>query len=259
MAQRTMKTVDCLKDLVRRHEGDVAFRHAMSLLLGVNRDHTLQWFKHGMVPKGENLLRLRVFLEVCGYKVKELNSLEPHLRRLAILLGLQLTSLDHVVEETGLERDSVLRVVLGRCGTSKQTKARIIALLEHSMEEHAFETVQEWRVRVGLPPLEHPVLPEEPKIIQPEWSAKAELTDAHARLQVVFSLSILVRAVLPLAELVASDTFTSEDRRELHKLASPDGDDVVFRTSTAFNRLCGEKAKKLLDRANEIAAKGGES
>lgn len=66
----------------------------------------------------------------------------------------------------------------------------------------------------------------------------------HSRaedIDIVETFALQVKAMIPLAEVIASDRCTPGDRRRLRSLAGEEG---VFKLSTLLNRLCSETVFK---------------
>jgi hypothetical protein len=176
-----------------------------------------------------------------GFEKSELGfAADKDAYKMAKLFAYQGITANEIVERSGLCRDSVMRALEGRCGISKKVQ-KIFSKL--TTEQNAFIVSEEaaWKLRLTR------LLPEEEA---EKETVSAEIADschqvpapemATEKHKTLVILAGMVKAALPLAELVLTDEFSADDRAELRKLCGGDG---VFRLSNRLSNLCGETAR----------------
>ena len=132
-------TSDCLQDLFERYEWD-SVRHVLADFTVVGTPTVRRW-KVGLgegMPKGEALLRLRVFLDLVGYKVDEFESLPPVTKQFTRLIAVGLLSIEGARELLQYTNPSeVFRVILDGSGLLRERVFRLERFVEDSHEELA--------------------------------------------------------------------------------------------------------------------------
>lgn len=222
----------------------------------VGTESVQRWLVTNKLPQGLQMVRLMHFLENMGYTIKELHQIVPAVYNAGQLVSFELLTLEELILVWHYpNKHGVFRIL---SGDVKPTPDRIAAI-EKLMETHAQDlqvAKQLWSERVGFipksttstkPPTDVPVPPlDTPDLVLGTSHLKSvpsfRLADEHRTM--VTAVADLVRAMLPLVELVLSDKFTKEDRKELRELSGRDG---VFRLSNALNKLCSEKAREQID------------
>jgi hypothetical protein len=157
----------------------------------------------------------------------------------AELVGLNVISIDGFVSDMGYHKDTAFRVLLGRQGTSGQadqklakfdaSKGRLAEVKASCLKTLGFTGVSGSIATVAKTPTV--------SAGQPIQSTDRE--------QTLVSLSHLVSATLFLAEKVAGDEFTAEDRHHLRKLTATQRgrSNGVFELYQALGALCSERAR----------------
>lgn len=237
------------------------FRKPLADFTGAGVRTVERWALQNQPPIGANLIKVRFFLKMMGYEVYELADLAsnyPINYRLAELVGFGL--FDHAKDIYKLEftdHNSVLRLCHGWTNTSKDREKKINALYSDA-QEMLRELKDVWIEKargsrghqVDESKGESMTVAELNAIAEKIPSPKVTLmevedlpTSSFEKRKFLESIAHLVKGLLPLAELIASNKFTSDDRRLLRELAMGSG---VFRLSNALNKLCGEKARDLI-------------
>ena len=207
---------------------------AMSDFIGANPDTIRRKWPKKFSAIGENLLKLRYFLELMDYDVEELNRLQPAVRELGRLYTYDIVTMGEIAralaftgENTG---EQVLRVLMGRRSLVDERLAKAQAFVRQFDE-----TLRETRARLEE---RRPPLAKAQPVSQPTSSAKPVHQDAKAPVIEAFALG--VQMLLPLADLLLSDRFTADDRNRMREAAGTTG---VFDLSNRLHALCGEKAR----------------
>lgn len=219
---------------------------ALASFVGATKHPTVdRWFSNRAKPVGEYLLKIRYFLELLGYHVNELEMLDPTVRDAGRLVAFSIIEPDDLAKEFGYRatenaKDSMMRVLFGKSVPSadKIEKAR-------QMLDACADLVEEKRREIigNLP------VPKKAGNGQDRDQRIAAVAPAHVpRRQdrnesVIDALANMVKAMIPIADLVLSDDFSPEQRKNLRERADVDG---VFRLSNLLNRLCGERARNQL-------------
>lgn len=235
-----MSTLECLRDfsaknhLVRPNVDQLKQRNGIADLLGIFHSTGRKWFTNFVLPKGTNLIRLQIFLELCGYVPSERFVLQPFMRKLSDALGLSRMPLQQISELADADPTSMMRWALGEVRPNKTFEKNLPVLLE--MLEKSVESVrQEWIEKIKSLNLETVKV------------RGAPYNNGVAKESVVSTLADLICHAEPLARRLVSDEFNSEDRRRLREITSTDDrSHLVFQLSNHLNRLCGEKARDVL-------------
>jgi len=154
----------------------------------------------------------------------------------------------------GNEGQSLYRLLLGRSGTSNERLAKIQELVSQYGE---LLPEQECKFGFGRRELVHGMPAQSSFGEDGHGAPKLPVaTDAIVRLtnrEVVETFSHMALAMLPLAECIDSEKFSSAERAHLREMTKGDG---IFRLSTLLNRLCSERARKHFDSV-ATGVKGG--
>lgn len=230
---------ECLKDFAQKTKGNFPYRRRVAHVIGINPYALHVWLDKGKLPLGLNLLRLYLLLELNGYNIVETHRIHPKIRELGNMLAVGALQIDIAAKTLGFaSTDGVLRVVLGKTGTTKMTE--IEAILRHNeWKSVAQNKLHEWRNEVLF-------TEEQPQRVTPKITGAVQKTlfscINHESALKIFAHQVL--AMVPLAEWIASDEFTPDERRKLRELSSNGRSNNVFELSTALNRLCSETARK---------------
>lgn len=218
-------TLECL----RKHVS--AFNPLEPLLefTGAPPQTVRRWVKGKCKPMGIFLVRLRYFLESRGYPLESLEKLAPEVRDYGMLIACGRVSVEEAVRSLGITSQPYLfRILRGDIKSSSHVWAKKMREVVkghgqttgRGVSKSAEETVQ---AKVSL--------------------SKSGVKVTSDRQLILLALSKQISAMLPLAERVASDKFSVEDRRMLREMA---GDGVIFRLSNLLTKLCGERAREIV-------------
>ena len=201
-------TEECLAHFAHQIGNDYKRRKAICDLMGVHKETGYDSFTKLRTPTGLNLLRLRCLLSLVGYAVTEMESLTPKVRMCAELVGLNVISIDGFVSEMGYHKDTAFRVLLGRQGTSSMADKKLVKF--DASKDQLAEVKANCLKTLGFTSVNGSAAT--PANISSVTTHPAKQSD---REQTLVSLSHLVSATLFLAEKVASDEFTADDRQKL--------------------------------------------
>lgn len=206
----------------RSRKALVARKPLMDFVGVTDPDSTRDWLLYQKpMPRGEYLIKTRYFLEAMGYEVLELTALRPTVYRLGCLIAYNKIRIEDAMEELGIrQRSHLLKYVID---PGEPPNAERLSAMERLFE----------RFESGA------VVPTPPAQTAKSCSTQNGILDHEL---VIATLAHLVNAAIPLAQLVASNKFTSDERRELRETA---GFERVFRLSNAMNQLCSEKAREI--------------
>ena len=231
-------TQECFRHYARNIlKGDLELRRLAARYFDVDLGSIRRWVEEceKKLPYGENLIALRHLLEFAGYDVAELHDLSEPVRSVARLVAFGVVKTDTVIELCGFEKNTYLRVFTGRSETVKLREERLETFFEkHGKDLPAakakFDALRVANERTGL------------SSAHPEGGFALKPRDSLSNQELLEVLAAQTRAMIPIVEVVLSDRFTAEERRQLHKQA---GGERVFKLSTALARICSEKAREL--------------
>lgn len=250
MEKHHRTTEECFKHFARDAH-NFERRKAVAKFAQVVMEPTVRkWFTDRFTASGEKLIKVRFFLDLLGYKVEEIENMDPVFQNLARLFAFDIISFDDVVAICGYEgenaRDQTMRVLTGKIGMYADRYQKVyseVREMAELIEHHRKELLQKYAA-YKLPETNGATGPSEgqPAPIAaalPHMSAATPRLSAHE--QVIRSLAHQVEAMLPLADLLLSDQFSAKERARLRELTGSDG---VFKLSNRLNALCGEKARE---------------
>lgn len=209
-------TSACFADLFQN--ASKSLLGALVGFVGITEIRSCHRWIQGSMPGGENLLRLRIFLELSGYQVDEFENLDPEVKLCARIIAHRLASVKEVAHATDTTVDTLLKIILGQRKTSNKRKSLIANycnLRQIPLEEA--EKYDKNRISHRLP------------------FSGIDHTD---RIQ---QLAELIQNAIPLAKEILSDQYTASERNQLRDLTSNEG---VFTLSNLLSRLCSETARK---------------
>lgn len=245
----TGTTAECLAHLAKATKVDhFAKRRTIADFVGVGDSAVYRWFKGGIQPVGEPLLRLRFYMEFLGYNVAELQSLNPPVRDAARLFAFRIATLREIAQLVGYSEgrggiDTLLAIFRGTQGVSKQ-KLDEFTLFVEIYEKHLSEKKRATKkIQLNCGPsrtqVEGALEAAKPSQVLHPLRTVAQPRDRDV---IIESLGTSVKALIPLARAVSSDGFTAEERARVRELAGGDG---VFTLANLLYRLCGERARKM--------------
>jgi lipid-A-disaccharide synthase-like uncharacterized protein len=213
-------------------------------------EHTVTtWVLHGTLPTGETLIRLRFFLETLGYQVKELRDLPRLYYHFASLIAFSVMSLKDIGAALSLsDTKQVLRIAHGTSDTTIARKEIIQGLVE-THNKALIEARASLRALVN-PAREDrfvsaiPASDAKPREEGKRSSVRASSTPSMTKDDRIQILAHIILAAVPIAEWLASNECSEDDRRVLREYAGS-SDKSVFRLSNALTQLCGEKAREI--------------
>ena len=186
-----------------------------------------RWAKGGQSLVGLRLIKTCYFLERLGYIVIELENLPPMVRGVGRLIAHNLFTVEEACRELSFSRpDHFVRLLRGdrKSSPKRMTKIQeIVKAYQPLLDEKGKDFSELYALTTS------PIGPEDSD------SFPAPLQPEHAAVLQVLAKSLEI--VLPLAELVLTEVYTPDERRELRKHVN------MFRVSNALNRLCGEMAR----------------
>jgi predicted DNA-binding transcriptional regulator AlpA len=224
-------------------------RNNLSDLIGIHHEIGYDWFFRFRIPTcGLNLIKIRVFLDLIGYKVSELEALEKPIRDLARHLSLSALTFEEVIACTGITRSTIFDWLNGSKCPEKRIGA-ISELLESNQSRFVeasnrwLKTVGQFGVIVSSPtPVAKPMAP---TMVRPaEMKSGAQGQQEHEK--VLLCLATLIASAEPLANLVASDQFSAIERDKLRSLCTSGRNSMLFNLSNSLGQLCTEQARNLV-------------
>lgn len=247
-------TAQCWKHFVDA-EFDGNKKAALAHFVGVKENGSAMrgWFtfkkgKPYTFPVGENLIRLRFFLDHTGYQVSEVQKLEAPIRDCGRLLAFRIIEIQDIIQALNFKVSNgdpshVLTVLRGQNGFSAERlkklkdfveefreflpeKQQKVPSLRYRGQKNTFTTPMQKPIQHTAPAREHKFASKAPNVTD-----KKDLIEGFA---------MVVKGLVPFARYLLSEACTPEDRDKLRQLAGGDG---VFHLSNALNRLCGEQAR----------------
>ncbi|MFA6536078.1 MAG: hypothetical protein WC250_03805 [Candidatus Paceibacterota bacterium] len=216
----------CFTELVSKHPLEIA---KIVEFTGLHPNTVQNWIVTKRMPEGENLVRLRYFLDAHGCEVSELKGISPEVLELGRLVAFKVITFGEAAKVADYPNaHSLMRVLLGRSGVYPVRLKKIAEFLALKQAE----LVQKIRVFTAG---ESSSAGEQ---VVPVFEANIHTDLSHDL--IISALAFQVQAILPLAQLVVSDGFTPEERNKLRELA---GATSIFKLANHLNRLCGEKAR----------------
>ena len=209
-------------------------RQPMAQFVETSDRQIYRWTRLESSPRGEDLIRVRFWLESQGYKVSELQELADEVYLLASLLAFSVFDFALVHEMiTGYTNpDDSMALLHGTCPLSSAKRQKIKDFLDDYLVAQ-IERLQPWlHWMESFTEVVWPSLEAQPTV-------KPLSTDNHD--VILQSLKGMIEAASPLAELVLSDEFTQEERRALRQSFN---DDELFVFSNTLSALCSAKARE---------------
>lgn len=201
---------------------------------------TIRHWMRGQPPIGTMLVRVRYFLDAHGYRVEELERLTPLIRDLGALVAYGILNLKQATEAMGYKQEwDLLNALHGKQIPNNLKQRAVPLIIEHRAVLE--KRMAEYRMQgfiPAAPPADTPGLRPSSKDARSTTAA----IGSDRRL-VITSLAAMLKAVLPLAELLDSEEFSEDERHQLRTITGRDG---VFRLANTLHRLCGEEARAQL-------------
>ncbi len=240
-------TAQCLRHFAQADfEGDK--RRALMEFAGVTANSTIRrWLNQGELPAGEQLLRMRHYLEHLGYEVTELRKLTPSVRELGRLIAFNVLPIAQAAARIGVPPakkggGQLTTILLGGQGVSSERNSRIAALnaefsdlLKKQVAKVPHLTL---RGSNSAGPASVSVHRADPTVQTEQPIDKDSLMKGFAH---------MVQGLLHQSDFMLSDAFTADDRDKVRQLTGGDG---IFLLSNRLNRLCGERARREISNAS---------
>lgn len=208
------------------------YRNTIAMVLEVSSLTIGRWFDKLVMPKGLNLLKLQLLLELSGYETTECQRINPKIHELAKLVALGVLTLEEAAKLIGVSDGySLSRILSGKYGTSSKKMALVESAIER-FSEVGKRKLQEWKTALMLI---------DDKEIKTQTEEPKDALDHKAGLEI---LTYQIKAMIPLVKWIASNEFNPEERRNLRELSANDRSNNVFELSNLLNRLCSETARK---------------
>lgn len=235
-------TKECFTHLVKGM-GDnlLSSRKLIASFTGVLDSTVARWIKDSVAPKGESLLRLRFYLEFLGYNVEELLELNPLIRNAARLCAFQVETLTTVAHLVGYPEgrngiDGLIAVFRGTRSMSEKRLQHLASFVELYSDQLKGKQQATQKVEVMPHKQITPEVPKRPLI------SRMSRQPLEAREAIIASIAYSVLALIPLAVIISSDTYTAADRKQVRERAGGDG---VFKLANLLYRLCGERTRTI--------------
>jgi hypothetical protein len=191
-----------------------------------------RWLRQEYDPSGLNLVRLRYFLEACGYEVQELKELDPIVYNLGLMIACNIVTLEEVVTELEIkQRETLFGNLNGKSRPSPDNLGKINSLVTAYQD-----VIKEINALKSVPKLDF-----EHGTAKPAPAALAPLKPPTS---VVEELADLIRQAIPLAGQLLSDKHSADDRRRLRSLLDDDGVHVL---QNQLTRLSSETSRELVE------------
>lgn len=229
-------TTECLKHYLESLPGKKGSKNVrqekmpLAKFVGVSINTVARWAAGRNKPQGNQIISVWFFLEALGYTVEELDSIRksrPEALYISELLGFRVFSAKQIREKLFYSHtNEIYRIARGDISSDRHEMIRTLYI-------GCQKEIEQRKARLST----QSIKPENRETVATVESQKRKLTPS----QELEMFAYLVLAMIPLAERLASDKFSPEDRRHLRKLADDKG---IFRLSTAINKLCGEKVRE---------------
>ncbi len=239
-------TEACFQHFAKAIEGPDFYkkRGVLASFANVTEQTVSRWIGNNYMPAGEPLLRLRFYLDFVGYDVEEVRNLQPEIRDAARILAFRLVSIDEVCDLVGYGGDSrsaidtLLAVFRGVRNPSPEKLKQFASLAELYKEELDRKQRETEKVVNGVHTGHHFGVTAAAQL--PTTLKQRTTVESHLAIMDAFTASM--RAILPLAEYVLSNSFTAEER---DRIRSSSGQQVS-RLSLLLTQLSGEAARTAL-------------
>lgn len=246
----TGTTAECLAHLARSTKADrFNKRKILASFAGVGDETVFRWFKEVSLPVGEPLLRLRFYMEFLGYNVEEIQKLPPYIRDAARLFAFRVVSLSEMAQLLGYPEgrsstDTLLGVFRGVRRVTKLRQEEFMSFVKAYGEQLSEKERVTPKILLNddANNAQAVPVPEAIKPLQVAHLLRPSKQQPHERDVIIESLAGSVKALIPLARAVSSDSFSAEERALVRELAGGDG---VFILANLLYRLCGERARKM--------------
>jgi hypothetical protein len=252
-------TAECLSHLGKHiGENKIEKVKVIAVFCGTHYRTVEKWLEGKHPPIGENLVRMRVYLEHIGYSVTELLKLNPVVRDAARLCAFRVVPIAEIAEMVGYAGrktvdsgrntavDAILGIFRGVQGVGKDRLVEfeaLVSVFKDMLPEKVQQTPKIDLADHVKSQIEHEqvvvrTVPPAGTTFRPKLAFQRTL-DTHTA--IIESFASTIKGLIPLAQLLESDEFTPAERAHLRELLGGDG---VFEFANSFYRLCGERTRK---------------
>lgn len=233
-------TAECSRDFLSRYKWEEVQR-LVAEFTKVERSTVRRWMAKDKLPIGEELIRLRVLLDLAGYTVSEFSTQHAVIQQLMRVIAFDLLTVEAIrVQLQYKNKQDIYRVVLRPNGLYPDRVYRLQRLVEESAEIIA-QYVDEWRQKleefkrdnaldllpsIPPPPLparssvrNDPVVPEEPvsavvpRVVRLQ-SEVSEDYDTNVR-----TMSLMLETVSSLARSIDASPTADQQWRAIRQFA----------------------------------------
>jgi len=245
-------TQECFRHYLRNDKGrDLKCRETLMKFVKVSSPTVRRWLIDDTKPAGEVLVRLRYFLEQQGYRVSELEKLAKPVRNFGRLLGLDIASLKDLTlalkMPEGTSDSQTLAILRGVQGVSPGRSK----LMEAFTEEFK-GLLQEKTAKASIAAAEEAGQKLASKV-HPALNGSRSHVNSKEKKHLIETFGLMVKSMVPLANLLASDSYTDADREMAREFAGGDG---VFNLSNCLSMLCSETARREILSKKQSATRG---
>ncbi len=239
------KTERCLAHLFDNTTEDV--RTSLTTFCGVHEQTTRRWRAKRSDPKGEELLKVRHFLQMRGYRLIEHEELDTAAGALGLAFVFNVATIEEIaaaLDFTGDNpRSSTLAYLLGRRGLSEERTLKAHGYAQQLREQTLKKQAQflNGHAPTSTPPKEVVAPAHAPGTIMMLAPSGQTVTVEGRKGTLLAATAHSISALIPMADYLLSDECTEEDRQKLHQLV---GDDRVFKLTVRLKRLCSETARE---------------
>lgn len=223
---RTGTFHDCLQDYLKSI--DLQQRKRLAQFVGVADGSIGKWLRQANLPVGRSALCLNHLMEAAGFTITDWKVTNTDVLTTSRCVAFHVLTIDEVAARMhGANMDGVtaVQMMVGNRHI-KPDNAAAFATLAAEYGPLLDQAKQKWQDLLVL--------------------------DEKARS--INELANRLKEILPLAESLASDNFTGQERHELRKRC---GEATVFKLYNIFGALCGERAREhVIHSAGLILRKG---
>jgi hypothetical protein len=259
----------CFEQYALRFPGkkNIEQRKKLARFVEVSYESTAAiWLRGAPEPVGSKKWKAIVFFSLLGYNVSELRSLRPLYRDVIYMMALHVVSDQDIYTAFHFVNKQPASRLFDVINHNQEVKPMRMASIEAMVSRHQddltaakdlfLEAYQDvllttseqsgeaesvTNVAVHTPEQTSTLVSDPVHEMVPVVSVPTSKNTASAKGAILQSLAAMVQAMLPLAKMVVSDTFTKEDRVQLRELSGGEG---VFNLSNLLEQLCSESARK---------------
>ncbi len=213
-------TAECFGDLIGKLP-ETRQRADLATVLKVSYESTFNsWARNGLKANGANLLRLRIILELFGYKITEWENLPPYMHVVAEAMAHEIITLDEARDALEYKNvQDVYRQLFRASGVipdREQIAKRFATQLEEQVLKARFALHS--RIMVAFPELAQVLPPmSKPGEVEVLSGTQVQIARGLSIDELMDMFEYQVHALLPLATFFDGDNISDEDRKRLRK------------------------------------------